>query len=89
MSARCVNVSLCASGHPAPPFAMEFAARSGQSGIQFRPSRFLARPGKALGLQAHPVFGGVHGFLPVVSSFDRFGPEHPKFLPDIPFKISS
>jgi len=67
---------------------MEFAARSDHSCIQSRPSRFLARPGKALGLQAHPVFGGVHGFLPVASSFDRFGPEeHPNFLPNIPFKL--
>ena len=63
--------------------------RQDQSGIQSRPGRFLARPGKALGLQAHPVFGDVPGFLPVVPNFDRFGPEHPKLLPDIPFKISS
>jgi len=61
---------------------MEFAARPDQSGIQSRPGRFLARPGKASGLQARPVFGGVPGFLPVVLNFDMFGPEHPKLLPD-------
>ena len=61
----CLRLSLCASGPPAPPFAMEFVARSDQSGVQSRPGRFLARPGKALGLQAHPVLTGITACLVV------------------------
>ena len=82
MSMRCVNVSL--QKYILGSASIDFYLR-----LSLCAAGPPARPGKALDLQAHPVFGGVPGFLPVVLNFDRFGPEHPKFLPDIPFKISS